>query len=74
MSWVPVDSSAASAIRYNPRRRCLDVEYVSGGRYRYYDVSAEVHQELLAADSVGAYLNQRIKPCYRYAKLPPARG
>jgi hypothetical protein len=74
MSWQPVDSSAATAVRYNPQRQWLDVEYTSGGRYRYFSVPPEVHQELLAADSIGTYLNQSIKPCYACSKLPSARN
>ena len=74
MSWEPVDSSAANAVRYNAKRRWLDVEYSNGRRYRYFDVPAEVHQELLAADSIGTYLNQCIKPDYRYVRLLPARA
>lgn len=70
MPWVPIDSSAATALRYDARRHVLDVEYTSGGRYRYFDVAAEVYQELIAADSIGTYLNQGIKPYYRYVRLP----
>lgn len=74
MPWQPIDSSAASAVRYNAQRQWLDVEYTGGGRYRYFSVPAEVHQELLAAESIGTYLNQCVKPYYRYTKLPLARA
>jgi hypothetical protein len=74
MPWQSVDSSAATALRYNAHRQWLDVEYTAGGRYRYFGVPPEVHQELLAADSIGTYLNLCIKPHYRYTKLPPSRG
>lgn len=74
MSWQPVDSSAATAVRYNAQRRWLDIEYTGGGRYRYFSVPSEVHQELLAADSIGTYINQCVKPLYRYARLPSPRN
>ena len=74
MRWEPIDSSAATAVRYNAKRRWLDVEYTNGGQYRYLDVPAEVHQELLAAASIGTYLNQCIKPNFRYVRLSPTRA
>ena len=74
MPWQPVDSSAATAVRYNAQQQWLDVEYTGGGRYRYFSVPADAHRELLAADSIGTYLNQCIKPYYRYSKLPSARN
>lgn len=74
MPWQPVDSSAATAVRYNAHRQWLDVEYTSGGCYRYLSVPAEVHQELLAATSIGTYLNQCIKPLYPCIKLSSARS
>jgi hypothetical protein len=74
MPWQPVDSSAANALRYDAQRQWLDVEFTGGGRYRYFSVPAEVHQELLAVDSIGTYLNQSIKPYYACSKLPSARN
>lgn len=74
MRWEPVDSSAALAVRYNAKRRWLDVEYANGGQYRYFDVPADVHQELLATESIGTYLNQYVKPDYRYIWLSPTRA
>ena len=74
MRWQSVDSSAATAVRYNAKRHWLDVEYTNGGRYRYLDVPADVHQELLAAESIGTYLNQYVKPDYRYVRLSPTHA
>lgn len=69
-----VESSAATAIGYDAQRCWLEVEYTSGGLYRYLGVPNQVYAELLAADSIGTYLNQHVKPCYRYIRLIPGRS
>ena len=69
-----VKSSAVEAVGYDPERRWLEVRWIGQERaYRYYGVPAAVYDELLRADSIGAYVNQRVKPVYLYEVLP-AKG
>lgn len=68
MDWTPVDSSAIGGVRY--RCGALDVRLRRGDAHRYFRVTREEHQGLLAAESAGAYLNRVIKPFHRYARLP----
>ena len=65
----PVDSSAVEAIGYNGHERLLDIRYPSGEVYRYFDVSPQRHRALLEAESIGRYVNEHIKPNYRFEKL-----
>lgn len=37
--------------------------------YRYHDVPAEKHADLVAADSPNTHLNAHIKPHHKYTKL-----
>ena len=70
MRMQRVSSEAAKAIGYDPERRWLDVRYTTGSAtYRYLDVPATAYAELVSAASVGTYLNQHIKPHYRYVAL-----
>ena len=70
MRMQRVSSEAAEAIGYDPGRQWLDVRYTTGSAtYRYLDVPAAVYAELRSAPSVGTYLNQRVKPHYRYIVL-----
>ena len=65
-----VDSSNIEAIGYDSSTQELHVLFLkSGETYVYYDVEEWVFQEFLHADSKGTYLNTKIKPSYRYAKL-----
>jgi hypothetical protein len=62
MRRVQVDSTSIRSIGYDARRHELEIEFrESGDRYRYFDVSAEDHAELMAAESKGTYLNQVFK-------------
>jgi predicted nuclease of predicted toxin-antitoxin system len=67
---VFVESTAISAILYDPKSRTLDIEFKSSGEiYRYFEVSEDEYQGLLTATSKGAYLNSKIKPKYRTRKI-----
>ena len=63
---VPVDSSALDAVGYDPRRRVLHVAYKGGREYAYLDVPPDVYDALLQADSKGRFVNEVVKPRYRF--------
>lgn len=62
-----VRSSSIEAVGYDAERQWLEVRWLGQRRvYRYHRVAAEVHHELLQAESKGTYVNEHIKPCYFY--------
>ena len=61
-----LDSTAVHRVDYTPTTLTLDIWYVGGGRYSYFDVPASVYEALLAAPSPGAFVNSQIKPRFRY--------
>jgi hypothetical protein len=65
----PVDSSNVVAIGYEPSNQELYVEYLNGRTYVYSEVPAETHQELMDADSKGAYINREVRPNYECRPL-----
>lgn len=56
-----VTSDALRSVGYDPDRRLLDIEFASGGVYRYFDVPGHVHAGLMTADSKGAYFVRWIR-------------
>jgi hypothetical protein len=62
----PVDSTSIQTVGYVEEAFELHVEFVSGGYYVYENVPPATYEELLAADSLGAYLNTQIKPHHAY--------
>lgn len=62
MRRIAVTSSAVSAVGYDPATNELDIEYPSGDVYRYSMVPPSVYRALLAAPSIGAFVNREVKP------------
>ena len=67
-----VDSSSVLSVGYDDDSHTLEVEFLNGGVYDYLDVPEAEARRLRQADSVGRYLNARIKPRYRVRKVRPA--
>ena len=62
MRRAAVDSETIASIGYGAERCELDVEFrESGDVYRYFQVSGEEHNEFMAAESKGTYLNRVFK-------------
>lgn len=64
---VEVESSSIATIRYGDDA-VLEIEFHRGTRYRYFTVPRRVFDELVAAESKGTYLNQRIKGRYAFER------
>lgn len=60
----PVDSSCMAAVGYDAPSRELWIEFTTGNAYTYSDVPAAVRDELLSAESMGAYFNRSVRDEY----------
>jgi uncharacterized protein len=69
MNRQAVTSSNIASIGYEANSQTLEIEFLNGGVYQYFDVPQNVYDELMNADSHGQYLNQNIKGYYRYSKV-----
>ena len=47
----------------------LEIEFLSGSTYEYFNVPEDVYEELMNADSKGSYLAHNIKGVYSYRKI-----
>jgi hypothetical protein len=63
------DSSNVQAVAYDQLTETLYVAFHSGAHYRYLKVSAEDADSLVQAESVGSFLNSRIKPSHAFEKV-----
>jgi hypothetical protein len=73
MHRVSVESTTLSAISYDSREQLLELEFASAMVYRYLDVPAHVHEELLAAQSKGRYFNLFIRGRFIHQRLAAAK-
>ena len=69
MNRIPVSSSNVATVGYDSETQTLIIEFNNGGVYQYFDVSQDIYEALISADSVGKFLNANIKGYYRYAKV-----
>lgn len=69
MNRQSVTSSNIASIGYDADSQTLEIEFLNGGVYQYFDVPQHVYKEIMSANSHGQYLAQNIKGIYRYSKV-----
>ena len=69
MNRTTVSSSNIASIGYDQDSQTLEIEFLNGGVYQYFEVPKPVYDDLLNAGSHGQYLVQNIKGYYRYSKV-----
>lgn len=69
MDREPVDSSNIAAIGYDAESTTLEVEFLDGSVYQYFDVPEAVYEDFAAAESPGGFLHAEIRGEYRYARI-----
>jgi hypothetical protein len=69
--WFYVESSAVRAVRYHAPTSELDVRFEEGREYRYSHVPRSKFRALLAAESIGTFVNHEIKPHHPCREITP---
>ncbi|GAA4178541.1 KTSC domain-containing protein [Sphingobacterium ginsenosidimutans] len=69
MNRQPVTSSNIASIGYDANSQTLEIEFLNGGIYQYFDIPQHIYDGLMSADSHGQYLAQNVKGAYRYSKI-----
>lgn len=68
LDWKTVDSSNVQRIAYDEGTCTLAVTFHNGGLYSYDHVDMEVFTDMQHAESVGKFLNAKVKPFHTYEK------
>ena len=69
MDRQPVDSSNLRSVGYDPEARILEVEFHSGGIYRYSGVLEAAYRGLMRAGSKGSYFHKHIRQEYPFKRI-----
>jgi hypothetical protein len=69
MERIYVASSSIRSIGYSPTEAILEIEFLKGGIYQYYDVPQFEFDNLMDAESKGKHAIQNIYKVYRYARI-----
>jgi hypothetical protein len=67
----PVQSTAIAKAGYSKRRHILEIEFVNGAVYRYFDVPPAVYRDLMSAASKAQFYDFNVKGHYRSIPIPP---
>ena len=59
-------STSIAVIGYDPNQLTLEIEFLEGIIYRYFDIPVSVYLNLVNASSRGRFFNYYIKPFYKY--------
>lgn len=65
MKMVSVNSSAISAVGYDPQSRIMSVTFKQGKTYDFCGVPQHIYEGLIRASSVGSYYNANIRDKYQ---------
>lgn len=66
MYW---NSTQVKRTKYNEEKKILTVEFNNRGVYEYDKVPVELWQELIKCESIGKFLNEKIKGAFSYTKI-----
>lgn len=66
---VPVVSTSIRSVGYDEGADALEIEFRSGGVYRYLDVPRNAFEDLLRADSHGRYFHEHVRGEYDYRRI-----
>lgn len=64
-----VASSNIAAIGYDPTTETLEVEFLNGSVYQYYNVPENMYDQLMKEGSKGRFLHTYIKNAYPYSRV-----
>jgi hypothetical protein len=68
MHVTPLESTTLRNVGYDNSAKVLRLEFRSRAVYFYFGVPVGVYQELLTADSKGAYFNGNIRSRFPYLR------
>ena len=69
MERYNVASSNVKAIGYDEHTQTLEVEFLNGRVYQYYDIPENMHNHFMQAPSKGQFLHIYIKNRYPYSRV-----
>lgn len=61
-------STVIRGYRYHPESKRLEIDFVSGRRYAYLNVPAQIAEALRMAGSKGEYFNARVRDRFHYER------
>lgn len=64
-----VASSNVASVGYDEQSETLEVEFMNGTVYQYFNVGSDLYAQFRAAASKGQFLNTYIRNAYPYSRV-----
>lgn len=64
-----VASTSVASIGYDEATETLEVEFLNGSIYQYYNVPISIYEQNMQAGSKGKFFNMYIKNAYPYSRV-----
>jgi hypothetical protein len=65
----PVSSSNIVSVGYDAPSETLEVEFMSGAVYQYYNVPQSIYDAFIVAPSAGQFFAYQIKNAFPYSRV-----
>ena len=70
MNRTPVSSSNLKAVGYDATEQILEIEFLNGSAYQYFNVPQAMYLGMMRAGSRGGFLDKYVKKGgYRYRRV-----
>lgn len=69
MERYSVASSNISSVGYDESSQTLEVEFLNGSIYQYFNVPQNMYEQLMKEPSKGRFLNTYIKNAYPHSRI-----
>ena len=69
MQRYSVASSNIASVGYDPATETLELEFLSGSIYQYYNVPVNMYDQLMREGSKGRFVHTYIKNAYPYSRV-----
>lgn len=69
MKRESVSSSNIVSVGYDAASETLEVEFMNGSVYQYYNVPQSIYDAFLAASSAGRFFTYQIKNTFPYSRV-----
>ncbi len=69
MQRYTVASSNLASVGYDTATQTLEIEFLSGSVYQYYNVPENLYEQLMQAGSKGRFFHQYIRNGYPYSRI-----
>ena len=69
MQNTPLSSTSIRSLGYDQPSQTLEVEFLNGAIYQYYNVPENMYSEMMEASSKGKFLHLYIKNTFPFSRV-----